>query len=118
MSTRPHTTFLICNYSLLTGVEVFCPKTIDIKQYLSTNNFSVNNKHFVIQFLKIFKIGLLDPDMNKNNFVTNLFRINIFRFSSITRLKQDPIRNVRYFIFFILDDIPHVSLEQFNILLS
>ena len=65
MSTRPHTTFLICNYSLLTGVEVFCPKAINIKQYLNTNSFSINNKHFVIQFFKIFKIGFLDPDMKK-----------------------------------------------------
>jgi peptidoglycan hydrolase-like protein with peptidoglycan-binding domain len=25
------------------------PKTINIKQYLNTNNFSVNNRHFVIK---------------------------------------------------------------------
>jgi cytochrome c biogenesis factor len=34
---------------LMPGVEVFCPKTIIIKQYLSTKNFSINNTHFVIK---------------------------------------------------------------------
>jgi hypothetical protein len=34
---------------ILPGVEVFCPKTIIIKQYLSTNNISINNTHFVIK---------------------------------------------------------------------
>ena len=40
-------------------------------------------------------------------FVTNLIKINIFLFSSITWLIQDPTRRVWYFIFFILDDIQH-----------
>ena len=31
-------------------VEVAHPKTINIKQYLSTDNFSVNNRHVVIKF--------------------------------------------------------------------
>jgi hypothetical protein len=35
--------------AMLHGVEVSCPKTIIIKQYLSTNNFSINNAHFVIK---------------------------------------------------------------------
>jgi hypothetical protein len=30
--------------SVLPGVEVSCPKTINIKQYLNTNNFNVNFK--------------------------------------------------------------------------
>jgi hypothetical protein len=33
---------------MLQGEEVWNPKTINIKQYLNTNNFSVNNRHFVI----------------------------------------------------------------------
>jgi hypothetical protein len=58
-------------HSLQTGVEVFCPKTINIKQYLYTNNFSVNNKHFVIQFLKIFKSRVCCPKtININNIST------------------------------------------------
>ena len=34
---------------MLQGEEVWNPKTINIKQYLKTNNFSVNNRHFVIK---------------------------------------------------------------------
>jgi hypothetical protein len=35
--------------SLLQSEEVSHPKTINIKLYLITNNFSVNNRHFVIK---------------------------------------------------------------------
>jgi hypothetical protein len=38
----------LCGPPILPGVEVFCPKTIIIKQYLSTNNISINNTHFVM----------------------------------------------------------------------
>ena len=34
---------------MLQGEEVCQPKTINLKQYLNTNNFSVNNRHFVIK---------------------------------------------------------------------
>jgi hypothetical protein len=34
---------------MLQGEEVWNPKIINIKQYLNTNNFSVNNRHFVIK---------------------------------------------------------------------
>jgi hypothetical protein len=37
----------LCGHSMLPGVEVSHPKTI--KQYLSTDNFSVNNRHAVIK---------------------------------------------------------------------
>jgi hypothetical protein len=50
--------------------------------------------------------------------ITNLFKINIFGFSSITRLNQDLTRRVWYSILFILDDIPPSSLEAINIWLS
>jgi hypothetical protein len=30
-----------CDLPILHGVEVSCPKTINIKQYLNTNNFAV-----------------------------------------------------------------------------
>jgi hypothetical protein len=36
--------------AMLPGVEVSCPKTIDIKQYLSTSNLSINNN---VDFEKI-----------------------------------------------------------------
>jgi hypothetical protein len=34
---------------MLPSEEVCDPKTINIKQYLNTNNFPVNNRHFVIK---------------------------------------------------------------------
>jgi hypothetical protein len=34
---------------MLQSEEVSSPKTINIKQYLNTNNFSVNNRHFDIK---------------------------------------------------------------------
>jgi hypothetical protein len=34
---------------LLPSEEVSLPKTINIKQYLNTSNFSVNNRYFVIK---------------------------------------------------------------------
>ena len=42
---------LSCN-ELLHGEEVFYPKTINIEQYLNTNNFSVNNRHSVVKSSK------------------------------------------------------------------
>ena len=34
---------------MLQCVEVSSPKTINITQFLNTNNFSVNNRHFAIK---------------------------------------------------------------------
>ena len=34
---------------MLPSEEVCDSKTVNIKQYLNTNNFSVNNRHFVIK---------------------------------------------------------------------
>ena len=34
---------------MLPSEEVIDPNAINIKQYLNTNNFSVNNRHFVIK---------------------------------------------------------------------
>jgi hypothetical protein len=39
----------LCGPGMLHCEEVSSPKTIDIKQYLSTSNLSVNNRHFVIK---------------------------------------------------------------------
>ena len=110
----------LCGPTMLPGVEVSCPKTINIKQYLSTNNFSVNNRHFVntpshltqLYTTKvIYKQFSCHHHIHKSFFVINLFKINNLWFSSITLLKQDPKRRVWYSIFFILDDISHSSLE-------
>jgi hypothetical protein len=46
------------------------------------------------------------------------FKINMFWFSSITRLKKTLHDESDHPIFFILDNIPYSSLEGFNIWLS
>jgi mRNA-degrading endonuclease HigB of HigAB toxin-antitoxin module len=43
------TNLIKINISMMQCVEMSSPKTINITQYLSTNNFSVNNRHFVIK---------------------------------------------------------------------
>ena len=47
----PLTEGLLCLFcqTMLLCEEVSYPKTINIKQYLNTNNLSVNNSHFVIK---------------------------------------------------------------------
>jgi hypothetical protein len=40
----------LCGPPMLHIEEVSLPKTINIKQYLSTNHFLVNNRHFVIKY--------------------------------------------------------------------
>jgi hypothetical protein len=90
----------LCGPAMLPGVEVSHPKAINIKQYLSTDNFSVNNRHLVIKssqttqlyFRKVIYKHFSCHHHIKHNFVTNLFKINIFWFSSILRLNQDPTR--------------------------
>jgi hypothetical protein len=84
----------LCFHSMLPGVEVSCPKTINIKQFLNTNNFSSNlhkQHNFILQkyFYKQFSCH---HHIKKSFFVTNLVKINIFGFSPITRLEQDLIR--------------------------
>ena len=39
----------LCGPAMLPCEEISSPKTINIKQYLNTNNFLVNNRHFVIK---------------------------------------------------------------------
>jgi hypothetical protein len=38
-----------CDLPILHGVEVSCPKTINIKQYLNRKNFPVKNRYFGIK---------------------------------------------------------------------
>ena len=83
--------------SVLPGVEVSCPKTINIKQYLNTNNFSSNlhkQHNFILQ--KYFINNSVVISHKKSFFVTNLVKINIFSFSSITRLKSHPTIHIKY----------------------
>jgi hypothetical protein len=98
----------LCCSPLLLCEEVSYTKTINIKQYLNTNNFSVNNRHFVIKssqstqlyITKVFYKQFSCHGYIKNHFSSeSLIKINIFWFSSITRLKQDATRYICYFIF-------------------
>jgi hypothetical protein len=40
----------LCGHGMLPGEEVSLTKTTNIKQYLSTNHFLVNNRHCVIKY--------------------------------------------------------------------
>jgi hypothetical protein len=65
------------------------------QQYISNIVFSIF-KDIQLQFS-------LSWHEKKSFFVTNLFKINIFSFSSITRLKRDPLFVFKYcFIFIVL----------------
>ena len=71
---------------MLPSEEVSSPKTINIKQYLNTNNFSVNNRHIVIKSSQATQLDITKVFYREFNFhdcMKNLFRqkfekINIF----------------------------------------
>ena len=52
---------------MLQGEEVLNPKTINIKQYLNTNNFSVNNRHFVIKSSQATQLYITKVFHNKSS---------------------------------------------------
>ena len=60
--------------------EVCYPKTINTAQYLSTNNFSVNNRHFVIKSSQTTQLYITNVfykqfsyhDNIKNNFSSEI----------------------------------------------
>ena len=83
--------------SLLHSEEVSYPKTINIKQCLNTNNFSVNNKHFVIkssQSTQLYITNVFYKQFSCRGYIKISFfvryfdKINIFWCSSITRLNN------------------------------
>jgi hypothetical protein len=102
------------------------PKTINIKQYLNTNNFSVNSRHFVIKssqatqlyITKVFYEQFSCHDYKKKIFVRNFDKINIFWFSSITRLKQDATRHVWYFIFSMTFNLKRSVHQEFSFIIK
>jgi len=56
--------------------EVSHPKTINIKQYLNTNNFSVNNRHFVIkssQTTKLYITKVFYKQFSCHDYIKNHF---------------------------------------------
>ena len=66
--------------TLLLCEEVCRPKTINIKQYLNTNNFSVNNRHFVIissQATQLYITKVLYKQCNCHDYIKNHFSSEI-----------------------------------------
>jgi predicted lactoylglutathione lyase len=65
---------------VLTSQKVSDPKTTNIKQYLNTNNLSVNNRNFVIKssqathlyITKVFYKQFSCHDSIKNNFSSEI----------------------------------------------
>ena len=60
--------------------EVCDPKTINIKQYLNTNNFSVNNRHFVIkssQATQLYITKVFYNQFNCHDYIKNYFSSDI-----------------------------------------
>ena len=61
---------------LLLCEEVCRPKTINIKQYLNTNNFSVNNRHFVIkssQTTQLYITKVFNKQFSCHDYIKNPF---------------------------------------------
>ena len=77
----------MCGPAMLPGVEVSCPKTIDIKQYLNTNNFSVNNRHFVIkssQATQLYITKVFYQQFSCHGYINNHFSSEIFIKSTLS----------------------------------
>ena len=66
---------------MLQGEEVWNPKTINIKQYLNTNNFSVNNRHFVIkssQATQLYNTKVFYKQFSCHDYIKNHFSSEVF----------------------------------------
>ena len=48
----------LCGRAMLHSEEVSIPITTNIKQYLSTNHFLVNNRHFVIKYSQATQLNI------------------------------------------------------------
>ena len=62
---------------MLLGEEVSDPKTINIKQYLNTNNLSVNNINYVIKSSQATQLYITKVFHNKyscHGYITIIFR--------------------------------------------
>jgi hypothetical protein len=64
----------LCGPSMLPSVEVSHPKTINIKQYLSTDNFSVNKTHVVMKSSQTTQLYITkEIDKHKKAFLLQTF---------------------------------------------
>ena len=71
----------LCGPSMLPCVEVSHPKTINTKQYLSTDDFSVNNRHAVIkssQTTQLYITKEIDKHFSCHHHINTLFVSNFF----------------------------------------
>jgi hypothetical protein len=67
---------------MLPSEEVYPPKTINIKQYLNTSNFTVNNRHFVIkssQATQLYITKVFYREFNFHDYIKNLFWSEILK---------------------------------------
>jgi hypothetical protein len=66
----------LCGPAMLPCEEMSSPKTINIKQYLNTNNFLVNNRHFVIkssQTTQLYITKVFDKQFNCHDYIKKHF---------------------------------------------
>ena len=65
----------LCGPAMLPFEEMSCPKTINIKQYLNTNNFLVNNRHFVIKSsqTQLYITKVFDKQFSCHDYIKNHF---------------------------------------------
>ena len=71
----------MCGLPMLLCEEVFHPKAINIKQYLNTNNFSVNNRHFVIkssQSAQLYTTKVFYKQFSCHGYKTIIFRLKFW----------------------------------------
>ena len=79
---------------LLPSEEVCPPKAINIKQYLNTSNFAVNNRHFVIkssQATQLYITKVFYREFNFHEYIKNLFSPEILK--KITFSNSDQSSN-------------------------
>jgi hypothetical protein len=84
----------LCCPRLLPSEEVSSPKTINIKQYLNTSNFTVNNRHFVIKSSQASQLDITKVfyrEFNFHDYITNLFSSEILK--KITFFNSDQSRD-------------------------
>ena len=62
---------------MLPSEEVCDPKTINLKQYLNTNNFSVYNRHFVIkssQTTQLYNTKVVYKQFSYHDYIKKIVR--------------------------------------------
>jgi hypothetical protein len=76
---------------MLHSEEVSIPITINIKQYLSTNHFLVNNRHFVIKYSQTTQLYITKV-FEKNSVVASTSVVNEHVIKPSVKLRQLDIK--------------------------